>query len=227
MEAPDGVEAPPEPPRPAPVPSSYMSVREAIDEQAHVRREQRINAPRTVKAPPDWHSVHRKEEMSQSRHGPRAGPPPKGQAFVSRANLSKEKDSLHQSSTFSQLSVTSSVAHHLPEGPDPNRSSTVGPGWLPGSHGVPGEKPGSPAAPGYGVMPRLGARSALGGSSKSGLNHPSTYFYGEAPMKPELSNNMYDAVGSYSMLGSQANSKLASSAAYGFGTATRQQMMNT
>ena len=208
-------------------PSVYMSVKDAISEQAHVKLQHRLNAPRIVRMPPDWGSLHRKEELSQSHHGPRAGPPPKGQTFVTRANLNKKADSLHQTSTFSQASVTSSVAHHLREGPDPTRASTVGPGWLPGSHGVPGEKPGSPAASGYGVMPRLGARVALGGSSKSGLNHPSTYFYGEAPIKPELSNNMYNSVGSYSMLGSQANSKLASSAAYGFGTATRQQMMNT
>ena len=228
MEAPDGEAAQaPALAGESSAPSVYMSVKDAISEQAHVKLQHRLNAPRTVRMPPDWGSLHRKEELSQSRHGPRAGPPPKGQTFVTRAHLNKKADSLHQTSTFSQASVTSSVAHHLREGPDPTRASTVGPGWLPGSHGVPGEKPGSPAASGYGVMPRLGARVALGGSSKSGLNHPSTYFYGEAPIKPELSNNLYNSVGSYSMLGSQVNSKLASSAAYGFGTATRQQMMNT
>ena len=205
----------------------YMSVKDAINEQAQVREMRRINAPRTVRMPPDWGTIHRKEELSQSRFGPRAGPPPKGQSFVPRASTRRKDSPLNQSSTISQASVTSSVAHHLPEGPDPARASTVGPGWLPGSHGAPGEKPGSPAASGYGVMPTLGARIALGGSDKSGLNHTSTFFYGEAPLKPQLSNNMYDSVGSYSMLGSQARSKLASSAAYGFGTATRQQMMNT
>ena len=47
--------------------------------------------------------------------------------------------------------------------------------------------------------------SALGGSNKSGLNHTATYFYGEAPLKPVLcSSNRYNAVGSYSMFGSQA-----------------------
>ena len=59
-----------------------------------------------------------------------------------------------------------------------------------------GVPPGSPGA--------LGVRSALGGSSKSGLNHTSTYFYGEAPIKPVLcTGNQYNAVGSYSMFGSQ------------------------
>ena len=46
---------------------------------------------------------------------------------------------------------------------------------------------------------------ALGGSIKSGLNHPSTYHYGEDPVKPILvgGNNRYSHVGSYSMFGSQ------------------------
>jgi hypothetical protein len=60
----------------------------------------------------------------------------------------------------------------------------------------------APAAAG----PRGGhhASAALGGSSRSGLNHTSTYFYGEAPLKPLLcSGNRYNQVGSYSMFGSQ------------------------
>ena len=115
----------------------------------------------------------------------------------------------------------------------------MGSGWLPGSHGVPAEtmRPQrgapesptrSPAASGYGALPRMGARTALGGSGKSGLNHTSTYFYGEAPLKPDLCvGNMYNAVGTYSMLGSQARSDRGSSAAFGFGTSTRAQQMNT
>lgn len=65
--------------------------------------------------------------------------------------------------------------------------------------------PGSPSAVGHGAY-GVGGRSALGGSSKSGLNHTSTYFYGEAPLKPVLcTGNMYNAVGSYSMFGSQVH----------------------
>jgi len=87
--------------------------------------------------------------------------------------------------------------------------------------------PGSPSAVGHGAY-GVGGRSALGGSSKSGLNHTSTYFYGEAPLKPVLcTGNMYNAVGSYSMFGSQAVSDRTSSGAFGFGTSTRQQLMNT
>ena len=86
--------------------------------------------------------------------------------------------------------------------------------------------PGSPS--GHGGSTMGGLRSALGGSSKSGLNHTSTYFYGEAPLKPVLcTGNMYNAVGSYSMFGSQALSERNSSGAFGFGTSTRQQLMNT
>ena len=60
-----------------------------------------------------------------------------------------------------------------------------------------------PYSPPYSPSGR-GLRSALGGSSKSGLNHTSTYFYGEAPLKPLLcTNNQYNHVGSYSMFGSQ------------------------
>ncbi len=48
--------------------------------------------------------------------------------------------------------------------------------------------------------------SALGGSNRSGLNHTATYYYGDAPLKPVLcSSNRYNAVGSYSMFGSQAS----------------------
>jgi len=85
--------------------------------------------------------------------------------------------------------------------------------------------PGSPS--GHGNYGSAG-RSALGGSSKSGLNHTSTYFYGEAPLKPVLcTGNMYNAVGSYSMFGSQAVSDRTSSGAFGFGTSTREQLMHT
>jgi len=82
------------------------------------------------------------------------------------------------------------------------------------AHGAPGS-PGQPP------------RSALGGSSKSGLNHTSTYFYGEAPLKPSLClGNQYNMVGSYSMFGSQAHSERHSSGAFGFGTSTRQQRVD-
>ena len=63
---------------------------------------------------------------------------------------------------------------------------------------------GAPTSPGSPSGFRGGVRSALGGSSKSGLNHTSTYFYGEEPLKPMLcTTNQYNAVGSYSMFGSQ------------------------
>ena len=76
--------------------------------------------------------------------------------------------------------------------------------------------PGSPGSP----------SSALGGSSKSGLNHTSTYVYGEAPLKPELcTSNQYNMVGSNSMFGSQALSERQSSGAFGFGTSTREQAL--
>ena len=59
-------------------------------------------------------------------------------------------------------------------------------------------------APGSPTHPPPSSRSALGGSSKSGLNHTSTYYYGEQPLKPVLcTGNQYNAVGSYSMFGSQ------------------------
>jgi len=69
---------------------------------------------------------------------------------------------------------------------------------------------------------------ALGGSTKSGLNHPSTYHYGESPIKPTLCDgNRYNSVGSYSMFGSQALSERVSSGAFGFGTSTRDGMLRT
>jgi len=73
-----------------------------------------------------------------------------------------------------------------------------------------------------------GGQSALGGSSKSGLNHTSTFHYGEAPLNPVLcEGNQYNMVGSYSMFGSQAVSDRLSSGAFGFGTSTRDQMIRT
>jgi hypothetical protein len=87
---------------------------------------------------------------------------------------------------------------------------------------APPSSPGSPAGRAYGV------RSALGGSSRSGLNHTSTYFYGSAPLKPLLcTGNRYNAVGSYSMFGSQAVSDRTSSGAFGFGTSTREILTKT
>jgi len=72
------------------------------------------------------------------------------------------------------------------------------------------------------------AHGALGGSMKSGLNHPSTYHYGEDPLKPILAgDNRYSKVGSYSMFGSQALSERTSSGAFGFGTATRERWGKT
>ena len=95
---------------------------------------------------------------------------------------------------------------------------------MPGSPGM-GSAPGSPTRD---ATTSGGMRSALGGSSKSGLNHTSTYFYGEAPIKPSLClGNQYNAVGSYSMFGSQAMSERTSSGAFGFGTSNREQMMKT
>jgi hypothetical protein len=74
-----------------------------------------------------------------------------------------------------------------------------------GTSSVPGTSV-PPSSPGnrYAGQNLPYGQPALGGSSKSGLNHTSTYFYGEAPIKPTLcEGNPYNAVGSYSMLGSQ------------------------
>ena len=60
---------------------------------------------------------------------------------------------------------------------------------------------------GKGAMQPPSSPGALGGSSKSGLNHTSTYHYGEAPTYPALaSGNQYNSVGSYTMFGSQVRS---------------------
>ena len=181
----------------SPSPTGYMSVKDAIREQANVRREQRLNAPRQVAMPPNWNEVHQQAAYAQSLTGPRAGPPPK-------VGFPRAEDGIAQMSSTLSISCTSSV--------------------MPGSPGM-GSAPGSPTRD---ATTSGGMRSALGGSSKSGLNHTSTYFYGEAPLKPVLcTGNMYNAVGSYSMFGSQALSERNSSGAFGFGTSTRQQLMNT
>lgn len=254
----------------------FMRVKDAIREQANEKESQRIHAPKRVKQPPNWSAVHAKEALSQSQHGSRAGPPPKGYTAFPRP--ASNYNSLQQTSGMglSQASRTSSVGQmdtldaHLSNMGVEERSSSVGKGWLPGSHGVPAEnRLSSPAASNYGVLPTHGARTALGGSSVSGLNHPSTYFCerradpsralpallslplahsspspllrrdvrlalsipggpdGNQPYKSLSEGNFYNAVGNYSMLGSQARSDRLSSAAYGFGTSTRNQMMNT
>ena len=173
--APSGNESPP-PARGstqfAPPPANYMSVKDAILEQAEQRRQHRMNQPQTVRLPPAWAEVHMKAAQQQSMHGPRSGPPPK-------VGFPRPEDGLMQPSAAFTASNTSSVA-------------------------MDGAPPGSPS----GHAGTYGVRSALGGSSKSGLNHTSTYFYGEAPLKPVLcTGNMYNAVGSYSMFGSQALSE--------------------
>ena len=160
----------------SPSPTGYMSVKDAIREQANVRREQRLNAPRQVAMPPNWNEVHQQAAYAQSLTGPRAGPPPK-------VGFPRAEDGIAQMSSTLSISCTSSV--------------------MPGSPGM-GSAPGSPTRD---ATTSGGMRSALGGSSKSGLNHTSTYFYGEAPIKPSLClGNQYNAVGSYSMFGSQAMS---------------------
>lgn len=167
----------------------YMSVKEAIREQAHARRTNRLNQPASVRLPPVWGELHARQAQQQLSIGPRAGPPPK-------LGFPRAEDGLLQPSGMLTASCTSSVAGTAP--------------------------PGSPTGRTYGV------RSALGGSSRSGLNHTSTYFYGEAPLKPVLcTGNQYNAVGSYSMFGSQAVSDRTSSGAFGFGTATREGYMKT
>ena len=167
----------------------YMTVREAIDEQAKVRKDARLAAPQQVKAPPNWEVLHSQQAASQRLAGPRAGPPPK-------IGFPRAEDGLQPSTVPGSL--TSSVVAPAP--------------------------PGSPSATGS----PYGLRSALGGSSKSGLNHTSTYFYGEAPLKPVVcTGNQYNSVGSYSMFGSQAMSERNSSSAFGFGTSTREQLMHT
>ena len=144
----------------------YMTVKEAIDEQAAARRDHRMNMLPQVRTPPNWDMLHADFAKQQSLAGPRAGPPPK-------LGFPRPEDALIQPSIISG-SCTSSVALD------------------------PSSPPGSPSGRGYGV------RSALGGSNKSGLNHTSTYFYGESPLKPMLCvGNQYNAVGSYSMFGSQ------------------------
>lgn len=176
-------------------PVTYMSVKEAINEQAAARKFHLMNQPATVRLPPVWGEVHAKAAQQQSLHGARAGPPPK-------VGFPRTEDGLLQPSAAASASCTSSVADYSRA----NRS--------PGSRG--------------GGSGAYGAQSALGGSSKSGLNHTSTYYYGELPLKPMLAvGNQYSAVGSYSMFGSQAISERASSGAFGFGTSTREQLMNT
>lgn len=65
---------------------------------------------------------------------------------------------------------------------------------------------------------------ALGGSIKSGINSPSTWVYDPHPIKPLQPLGGFEAVGNYSMFGSQAKSNRISSAAFGFGTTTRDQL---
>jgi len=172
-------------------PVCYMTVKEAIREQAQARKFHRMNQPATVRLPPAWGEVHAKAAQQQSFHGPRAGPPPK-------VGFPRAGDGLMQASGITGSHTSSVVDATLPPR-SPLRSPSGG----------------------Y-------ERSALGGSSKSGLNHTSTYFYGESPIKPVLcTDNRYSAVGSYSMFGSQAISERASSGAFGFGTSTREQVANT
>lgn len=166
-------------------PTGYMSVKEAIREQANVRRLHRVNQPASVRLPPVWGEVHAKEAANLTPRKHTVGFP-------------RAEDALFQPS----MALTTSYA------------SSVGPG------------PQTPRSPKF--RPGSTTQSALGGSSKSGLNHTSTYVYGENPIKPLLcSGNQYNTVGSNSMFGSQAVSDRASSGAFGFGTSTREQLMNT
>ena len=148
----------------APMPTSYMSVKEAIREQEMARLFNRQNRPATVRLPPTWSEVHARDPL---QHMQRSSP-------TGKVGFPRAEDGLLQPSVIT-ASATSSVAH----GP-----------------------PGSPASN------RVPDRSALGGSSKSGLNHTSTYFYGEAPLKPDMCDrNQYNMVGSYSMFGSQVRAR--------------------
>jgi len=56
------------------------------------------------------------------------------------------------------------------------------------------------------------------------LNSASTHHYGCSPLKPSMTENAYSDVGNYSMFGSQAHSARLSSASFGFGTTTRDQL---
>ena len=47
-------------------PKGYMSVKEAIMEQAEMRRTHRMNMPATVRLPPAWGEVHAKAAQQQS-----------------------------------------------------------------------------------------------------------------------------------------------------------------
>lgn len=146
------------------MPTSYMSVKEAIREQEMARLFNRQNRPATVRLPPTWSEVHARDPL---QHMQRSSP-------TGKVGFPRAEDGLLQPSVIT-ASATSSVAH----GP-----------------------PGSPASN------RVPDRSALGGSSKSGLNHTSTYFYGEAPLKPDMCDrNQYNMVGSYSMFGSQVRAR--------------------
>ena len=150
-------------------PPVYMSVKEAIREQAAVRRLHRAQQPQAVRLPP----------------------------MSARPGFQRADDALFAPSSAMSASYASSIS--------------------PGSPSSPRGRPGASSV-----------KSALGGSSKSGLNHTSTYFYGERPLKPLLSTgNDYSTVGSYSMFGSQAVSDRTSSGAFGFGTSTREQLNNT
>ena len=176
-----------------------MTVKEAIQEQAESRRLHRMNMPAAVRMPPAWGDVHAKAALSFSRPSGRTAP-----MTAIKVGFPRAEDSLgHQAGVGLTTSCTSSVGD---------------------ASGMPPRSPGSPTA----MRNSYGASSALGGSSKSGLNHTSTFFYGEAPIKPELcTGNAYNAVGSYSMFGSQAKSDRISSGAFGFGTATREQLGHT
>lgn len=82
-------------------PSSYMTVKQAIAEQAQARLQHRLNAPPQVRMPPAWAEVHAKAAQQQSLTGPRAGPPPK-------VGFPRAEDSLVQPSMLT-ASCTSSV----------------------------------------------------------------------------------------------------------------------
>ena len=166
----------------APPPANYMSVKDAILEQAE-QRGTRMNQPQLF-ACRLLGGGAMKAAQQQSMHGPRAGPP----RSASRAQR------------------MASCSH-----PQPCHPTSVA---------MDGAPPGSPSARGH-------VRRALGAwwQQQSGLNHTSTYFYGEALSTRAVHRQHVQRRRPYRCL-PQALSERNSSGAFGFGTSTR-QLMNT
>jgi len=180
---------------------SYMTVKDAIQELRTATIYNKHHAIPLVRLPPDWGLVHRNEQMR----------------LTGRSSLS------------------------MTGGSSPNQRSKTAPPMRSGASGRAGNPAGSPvgnpvewatqsstsSVPYRYQTSGGGQTSGLGpGSpgSPSALNSAYTYYYGTEPMNPTATNNECNRVGSLSMFGSQARSAKVSSASFGFGTATRDQI---